>query len=316
MFKNHFYHGILRKTVAVFGTLFNDITILRQSGSDQKVIKVPLAYGPKQKFLSRIDAQPDLNNTRVAIKLPRISFEITSIEYDSAIVQNRHNKIRQGEADTIDSVPYNVGMELTIMAKNQDEGLQILEQIIPTFKPEYTVSVKYVDGLDNSVDVPISLDSVSINDTYEGDYESRRALTYTLTFTMKVKFFSDFDKNKKVIKAVQAQLNNTEGGFLGNSTTRVDPFAATQEEEHDVSTVFGFIPPTSKAVIDIEDPTGFVTGELVVGSESGFAGVVESESETELTLGKLDGLFTVGETLIGTTTEQTLTLQSYRVENE
>mgnify|MGYP000329981661 FL=1 len=166
MFGGHHYNAILRKTVAVFGTLFNDINIIKKHNSGEgSVNKVPLAYGPKQKFLSRIDEQPSLENNRIAIKLPRMSFEITSIDYDSETIGNKFNTVTISEGDgsreTVNFVNYNVGMQLNILVKNQDDGLQILEQILPLFPPTYTVAANLVEGV-NPVDIPVTLNSVSI----------------------------------------------------------------------------------------------------------------------------------------------------------
>ena len=154
MFGNHFYHATLRKAVAVFGTMFNNISVVRKDGSGGVLnqIKVPLAYGPKQKFISRID-QDTMSDASMAIKLPRMSFEITGLSVDTTKKEGKRNKIQNahatdsGKKQVIQShVPYDNTMQLNIMAKNQDDGLQILEQILPYFQPEYTVSIKPITG--------------------------------------------------------------------------------------------------------------------------------------------------------------------------
>ena len=198
MFGSHFYHATVRKSVAVFGTMFNNITVARKKGDGSLInqVKVPLAYGPKQKFLSRLDSLTG-QDASVALKLPRISFEITGIELDtSKKLSKRAEIIEPGTTGTTTQrksikqfVPYNINMQLNIMAKNQDDGLQILEQILPYFQPEYTLSIKPVDDFDFKQDVPIILDSVAIQDDYEGDLSTRRVLIYQLDFTMKMKFY-------------------------------------------------------------------------------------------------------------------------------
>ena len=191
---NHFYNSTTKKCVSVFGTLFNSIKILKPGSVEERV---PLAYGPREKFLSRIKEDASLEDQKLAMKVPRMSFEITSIDYDSSLKLNRFNKkITAGPDElskevTIQSVPYNVGMQLNILGKTQDEVLQIFEQILPSFVPEYTVSVKDMEGPGKNVDVPVILNGASFTDDYEGDFTGRRTLVYSLEFTMKVRFFGE-----------------------------------------------------------------------------------------------------------------------------
>lgn len=213
MFNGYFYHAITRKTVAVFGTLFNNITIARKDANDNYVDiqKVPLAYGPRQKFLDRIDQQSDLSDPKVAIKLPRISFEITNMQYDSLSAGSMHNKIVTAQTTTsrtemYSPVPYLIDMQLNILAKNQDDALQILEQILPTFRPTYTVSANMVDGAP-SIDIPITLQSVSLLDDYQGDMTTRRVLMYTLDFQMKVRYYG-LESSTNVINKASVDINN------------------------------------------------------------------------------------------------------------
>ena len=197
MFGTHFYHATMRKSVAVFGTLFNDISVIRSKadGTVLNQIRVPLAYGPKQKFLTRLDQETGFDAT-VGIKLPRMAFEMTSLELDTNIKGNKMNKIIEDHASDVTKrksithyTSYNIGMQLNILTKNQDDGLQIVEQILPYFQPEYTVTITPVDSFTHKQDVPVVLTGVSIDDSYEGDFTERRVLTYTLDFTMKMKFY-------------------------------------------------------------------------------------------------------------------------------
>ena len=197
MFGGHFYHATMRKSVAVFGTLFNNMNVIRKDGSGGILnqIKVPLAYGPKQKFLARLDQEAGFE-APLAIKLPRMAFEITSLEIDDTQKLQKKNKIVETHASDITKrktishyTSYNIGMSLYILTKNQDDGLQLVEQILPYFQPDYTVTIKPVDNFDLKQDVPIVLDSVSIDDQYEGEFTERRVLTYQLDFTMKMKFY-------------------------------------------------------------------------------------------------------------------------------
>ena len=197
MFGGHFYHATMRKSVAVFGTLFNNMNVIRKDGSGGILsqIKVPLAYGPKQKFLARLDQEAGFD-APLAIKLPRMALEITSLEIDDTQKLQKKNKIVETHASDITKrktishyTSYNIGMSLYILTKNQDDGLQLVEQILPYFQPDYTVTIKPVDNFDLKQDVPIVLDSVSIDDQYEGEFTERRVLTYQLDFTMKMKFY-------------------------------------------------------------------------------------------------------------------------------
>jgi len=197
MFGDHFYHATMRKSVAVFGTLFNDIKVIRKgaNGAVLNQVKVPLAYGPKQKFLARLDQETGFD-APMAIKLPRMAFEMTSLDLDTNIKQQKRNKIVEDHASDVSKkktiahyTSYNIGMSLYILAKNQDDGLQIVEQILPYFQPEYTVSITPVDNFTHKQDVPVVLTGVSIQDDYEGDFTERRVLTYQLDFVMKMKFY-------------------------------------------------------------------------------------------------------------------------------
>lgn len=241
MFGNHFYHATMRKSVAVFGTLFNNISVIRQDGSGNVLnqIKVPLAYGPKQKWLARIDQQTEES---MAIKLPRMAFEITSITSDLNQKLSKRTSIIESTDDptqkrTIKQIAaYDIGMQLNIMAKNQDDGLQILEQILPYFQPEYTVSVKPVTGYDFKQDVPVILTGVNITDDYEGDLTTRRVLVYTLDFTMKVKFFGP-TSNQGVIREVNIDFNNNISGteILEEMQLTIDPPTANQDDDYTIN---------------------------------------------------------------------------------
>ena len=209
MLGSTFYHETLRKCIVGFGTLFNDIHIIRKdsSGNTIQSMKVPLAYGAKQKFLSRLTEDPSLTKT-VAITLPRIGFEIGQIAYDSSRKLNKIQKVKKaGSAgNKVDTqympVPYNINFELFAMSKNSDDALQIVEQILPYFQPDYSVTLNDIPEMDNKRDVPIILNSISYEDDYDGDFASRRSLIYTLNFTAKFYLYGPVTSSK-VIKTVQ-----------------------------------------------------------------------------------------------------------------
>ena len=186
MLGNYFYHKIIRKTVTTFGTLFNNIQLKTLDANGENVMeqKVPLAYGPIQKFLARLQQSPDLDK-KVTITVPRLSFEMTSIQYDSSrkvppIQRNR--AVGDGQTTTSKTqylpVPYNVGFELNVIAKSQDDALQILEQILPFFQPQFSMTVDLIPEMNEKRDIPIILESIDFTDDYEGDYSTRRYIYY------------------------------------------------------------------------------------------------------------------------------------------
>ena len=210
MLGQQFYHETIRKVVVSFGTMFNDIHLVRKD-NDGKVIqsmKVPLAYGPRQKFLVRLAEDPDLTK-QVAVTLPRIGFEIQNLEYDSARKLSRVQKFKQvkgANTKQLDTqympVPYNLGLELYILSKNSDDALQIVEQILPYFQPDYTLTINDMADMSIKRDIPIILNSIGYEDDYQGDFETRRALIYTLSFTAKFYLYGPVTSSK-VIKTVQ-----------------------------------------------------------------------------------------------------------------
>ena len=210
MLGTYTYHEIIRKTVVGFGTLFNNIELRRTKGNKTEVMKVPLAYGPKQKFLARLRQVGDLTTQDQAqITLPRVSFEIGGISYDptrklSPISAIRNTKADGNEAKSYMPVPYNINFELAILAKNQDDSLQILEQILPYFQPSFNLTMNLIPDLGEKRDYPVTLTSVDYSDEYEGDYDTRRTLVYTLQFVAKTYLYGPVnDATGEVIKKVQ-----------------------------------------------------------------------------------------------------------------
>ena len=209
MLGTYFYHEIIRKTVIAFGTLFNDVYIRHHdsAGKDIGEFKVPVSYGPRQKFLARIQQQPELNKA-VAMTLPRMSFEMNSITYDpsrkSGITQTFKAKDGEKIKKVFMPVPYNLGFELNILTKLQDDSLQIIEQILPFFQPGFTLTIDLADQIGEKRDVPMVLEDISFTDDYEGNFETRRALIYTLRFTAKTYMFGPIaDSTDGLIRKVQ-----------------------------------------------------------------------------------------------------------------
>ena len=193
----YFYNEILRRTIISFGTLFNDLEIKHADSSDNttSIIKVPLAYGPIQKFLARLEQSPDLNKS-TAMSLPRMSFEFTGLTYDQTrkVTTTQQFTVKDPDNDTgvkkaYMPVPYNMQFELSIMAKLNDDALQIVEQILPYFQPSYNLTVNLVGSISEKRDIPIILENITMQDDYEGDFSTRRVLLYTLRFTAKTYLF-------------------------------------------------------------------------------------------------------------------------------
>ena len=211
MLGNYFYNESTRNIVVAFGTIFNNVQLAKKdsSGNVTQTMKVPLAYGPKQKWLARLTEDPNLNK-KVAVTLPRIGFEISGLSYDSSRKLNKVVKVKKvvdgADNEQLKSgfmpVPYNVNFELFIMAKNSDDALQILEQILPYFQPEYNVTLREVPELEIIRDVPVTLNSISYEDNYEGDFASRRAIIYTLSFTAKYFLYGPVT-SQNIIRSVQ-----------------------------------------------------------------------------------------------------------------
>ena len=224
----YFYNEILRKTVISFGSLFNEISIRHtdNSGNVKSIVKVPLAYGPTQKFLSRIRESPDLNKS-TQITLPRMSFEFTGLTYDNSrkLTTTQTFTVKDSSTGTetrkaFMPVPYNMQFELSIMTKLNDDALQIVEQILPYFQPAYTLSVELVDSINEKRDIPVVLENITMQDDYEGDFEKRRVLIYTLRFSAKTYLFGPVSvATKDIIKKVN--VSYLTGASTDNTTREV-----------------------------------------------------------------------------------------------
>ena len=207
MFENHFYNESTRRMVSVFGSIFNDMEVVKKdsAGKVLQKIKVPLGYAPRTKVLARLNEQT--SDPKLAIKLPRLSFEISSMEYDANARVSKHKnytKVITGDTLQLNKLGapavYKVGFELNLLASTQDEALQLLEQILPMFQPEYTVTIKDIPSMDIKTDTPIVLQSVQLNDDYEGDLVTRRAIVYTLVFGTRIRYYRGIGKSKQILQ--------------------------------------------------------------------------------------------------------------------
>ncbi len=272
----YFYNEIFRKTIISFGTLFNDITIKQEDST----VKVPLAYGPTQKFLARLEESPDLNK-RTSLTLPRMSFEFTGLTYDGSrkvtTTQQITVKDPNGSAVTKKAympVPYNMQFELSIMTKLNDDALQVVEQILPYFQPSYNLTVNLVSSINEKRDIPVILENVTMDDQYEGNFTSRRVLLYTLRFSAKTYLFgpvstatSDIIKKTSVrylaggSKSIERDVTYTvtpratkdyTGDVLTNLTEDIDEVTTTMNVT-DGSAL------TVKTYVDVDDEEMYVT---------------------------------------------------------
>jgi hypothetical protein len=245
MYGQHFYNETTRRYVAVFGTLFNDITIERRdaNGNLLKKIKVPISYAPIQKVLAKVDQDLELNAP--AMTLPRMSFEITGMTYSPERKVTSLQRYDKSTSPTDRSTryspaPYDIEFELNIMTKYNEDATRILEQIIPYFKPDVTPSVKILDDLDLYLDIPVVLNSVSTEDTYEGDFLTRRALIHTLSFTLRGFFFGP-NQNKKIIKFAESKITMPLDGTNPDEKVTVQPgLTANGEPTTKLSETIGY----------------------------------------------------------------------------
>ena len=273
MLGTYFYHEIIRKTVISFGTLFNDIYVRHEdaAGNDISEIKVPVAYGPRQKFLARIQQQPELNKA-TQITLPRMAFEMTNISYDSTRKSGITQTFKAKDGDKMKKVfmpvPYNIGFELNILTKLQDDGLQILEQILPFFQPGFNLSVDLVKSIGEKRDIPMILQSISQQDDYEGDFATRRALNYTLQFTAKTFMFGPIaDTPDGLIRKVQLDYYSDTDTRTAKRVQRYS-VKATAKKDYDND---GLVTELDDPLIEPGDDFGFTESSTFFGDAKDFS---------------------------------------------
>ena len=280
----YYYHEILRRTIIAFGTLFNGIEIKHEDSDDNvaSVIKVPLAYGPTQKFLARLQQSPDLNKP-VQITLPRMSFEFVGLQYDGSrkvtttqTFKSETVGVATAIRKTLMPVPYNMSFELTVLTKLNDDMLQIVEQIVPYFQPAFNLSVDLVSTIGEKRDIPVVIENITMEDDYEGDFTTRRALIYTFRFTAKTYLFgpvgSRAEGSKDLIK------RSTIGYIAGGSTktpSRDITYSvvprATKAYDANVTTTLGTDIAADTTVFDVADASGIAENTFVIiDSESMF----------------------------------------------
>jgi hypothetical protein len=261
MLGTQFYNQAVRKTVISFGTLFNNIELKKVvDGQVMEVEKVPLAYGPKQKFLYRLQGNPT-DGKKVAITMPRMYFEMTGIDYDAArktpatqkyktVINDEGNEVRTQYVP----VPYNISFEVGILAKSQDDGLQILEQILPFFQPSFSMSLKFIPDMDEVRDVAVVLNSVDFEDDWEDDFTTRRSITYSMQFTCKSYIYGPYTKADVIRKS---RIIETIGDT--NVNKRHVELSYTPKAKTDIN-VDGSIDAADDALVTADDDFGFNEG--------------------------------------------------------
>lgn len=241
---NVYYHGSIRKAIVAFGRLFSSIYIDRKqgdsvNGTTVQRLQIPISYAPKEKWLVRIDQQPDIENNVTMVTLPRISFEIIGYVYDSSRKTSRMQKITATDSTNPNSlstvytpVPYNLDISLYVITKTQEDGMQIIEQILPTFTPEYTMQVDMIPEMGISMPVPIILNSVSVVDEYDGAFQDRRYVTHTLNFEMKLNIYGPVN-GQGIITKVDANIGENKDFSSPNRvyTATGNPINATVSQE-------------------------------------------------------------------------------------
>ena len=269
----YFYNEIFRSVIIGFGSLFNVIEIKK----GDSIIKVPLAYGPTQKFLARMQQEADLNKP-VSITLPRMSFEFLGLQYDSSRKSTQTQTIINQTPDGANvkrnylPVPYNMRFELSIMTKLNDDMLQIIEQILPYFQPAYQLPINFLGNLKEKRDVPINLDNISMEDDYEGNFDTRRALIYTLSFTAKTTLFGPItDVTGSIVKkvAIGYVAGSREAGRAPERSVTYRTVArATKDYTGDVRTLLAEDVDLLETIIEVDDGTKVEAGKYIyVGQE-------------------------------------------------
>ena len=293
----YFYHEILRKTIITFGTLFNGMQIKHKDSDDNttSVIKVPLAYGPTQKFLARLEQSPDLNKS-VQITLPRMSFEFIGMQYDASrkvtttqTFLSPDSTTKSTEKKTYMPVPYNMQFELSIMCKLNDDALQIVEQIVPYFQPQYALTVDLVESIGEKRDIPVVLENITMVDDYEGDYSTRRVLLYTLRFSAKTYLFGPVSSTtndiiKKVaIGYIAADSSGTDSRTGGRDVTYSVTPRATKNYDEVVATNLSSDISLADVTFEVGDGTALTVNKyIVIDNESMYVDKINGNEITVL----------------------------------
>jgi len=233
---SHFYNESLRKLVVAFGSLFNEIYVIRKNkdGTENSKIKVPLIYSSKEKFIQRLEQQSGISdNTKVEVSLPRMGFDMTAIDYDPTRHLNKLNKrllrdVGSAEKETFQEVPYNVSFSLFAYTRNMDDNLQILEQIVPYFSPEFIVTLN-MNEIESKLDVPIVLGNVAVQETAEGNFLDRRILASTYSFTCKTRLYSKIEGSTLVVNSSSSLDQIVGSNDVGDLVSTISATGSTSD---------------------------------------------------------------------------------------
>lgn len=308
MFSNHFYHETIRNSVVAFGTLFNDLTIVKKNadGTDRITVQVPLAYAAKEKFIQRLQQDTRLDdetnpNPHVQMTLPRMSFNMVSMAYDASRKRNtihrRRIKDTQGEQGYLSyqysEVPYNLGFELGIYASTFEDGLQIVEQIVPYFTPEFNVTFQRAGGtsdINTKIDLPIVLESVNLDYEYLGDFEERRLLIWTMNFNVKANLYGPEKRSKNILSSsvtlfdldglTSGQITGHTGGDEYRSLTGNTYFGAVSRIDLGISGGTGIFVDGSHETPNADPPYTFTETKYQFNDPDGGDDVIDTTGAT------------------------------------
>ena len=298
MLGQYYYHEIIRKTIISFGTLFNSIELrhTKQDGSEFSTVKVPIAYGPSEKFIARLEQKPDPRR-RVSITLPRLAFELSSIQYDAT---RKVSTMQTFKAFTKDGtklarkvfmpVPYNLGFRLSIMTQYNEDAMQIIEQILPIFQPAFNVTVDLVDAIGEKRDVPLVLENINFQDNYTSGYEEKRVIVHDLQFTAKTYLFGAIaDNSEGLIRKVQVDYHTTTNTKTAKRELRyvAEPRALKDYNDDNVTTLAEDIDAEQTQFLVSNASNLFVDGYIYIGKE--LLQIREISSETLLVYRGVDG---------------------------
>jgi hypothetical protein len=260
MFGTHFYNQSLRRLTIAFGQIFNNVIVQTKSstGAVTKRMRVPLAYAPKEKFIQRLEQQANLDKGRTfAIVLPRMGFELKGLSYDANRKLNKLQKtVRVKSSDSTvhnfnyTPVPYDISFNLYSFTATAENGLQIIEQILPYFQPDYTVTINAIPELNIKRDVPIILNDVNYEDSYDGGYNTRRAVIYTLSFTAKTYLYGPMSQSKVIRKSQSDIYTDTDTSSNKAREERIitipKPENANADDDFGFTTTISFYDDTKK----------------------------------------------------------------------
>jgi len=298
MLGTYHYHEIIRKTIIAFGTLFNSIEIrhTKQDGSNFSTVRVPIAYGPAEKFIARLEQKPD-PRSRVSITLPRLGFELTGIQYDASRKVSTMQTFKTFTTDgsklarkVFMPVPYNLGFSLSIMTQYNEDAMQIIEQILPIFQPSFNVTVDLVESIGEKRDVPLILDNINFQDNYTSGYEEKRVIIHNLQFTAKTYIFGAIaDNSEGLIRKVQVDYHTNTNTKTAKRELRyvATPRALKDYNDDNTTTLAQDINEKETKFLVNNASTLFVDGYIYIGKE--LMQIREISDETLLVHRGVDG---------------------------